>query len=77
LNVEEKALRIKKALFNVQNEMVNDTKAQLNIEKKISSPSSPVPDTPVDDILRRSVKYGLGPTVRFSNEASEIIMGQG
>jgi len=75
LNVE-KTLRIKKDLFNEKG-VLSETKSQSNIERKVSSILPPVPDTPVDDTLRRSVKYGLGPMVRFSNEASEVIMGKG
>jgi hypothetical protein len=76
LNVE-KTLRIKKDLFNEEKGVLSETKSQSNIERKVSSISPPVPDTPVDDTLRRSVKYGLGPMVRFSTEASEVIIGKG
>jgi hypothetical protein len=75
LNVE-KTLRIKKDLFIEEKGVLSETN-QSNIEKKVSSISLPVPGTPVDDTLRRSVKYGLGPMVRFPNEASEVIMGKG
>ena len=76
LNVE-KTLRIKENLFNEEKGVLSETKSQSNIERKLSSTSPPFPDTPVDDTLRRTVKYGLGPMVRFSTEASEVIMGKG
>jgi hypothetical protein len=75
LNVE-KTLRIKKDLFSEEKGVLSET-YQSNIERKVSNISRPVPGTPVDDTLRRSVKYGLGPMVRFSTEASEVIMGKG
>ena len=75
LNVE-KTLRIKKDLFSEEKGVLSETYLS-NIERKVSNISRPVPGTPVDDTLRRSVKYGLGPMVRFSTEASEVIMGKG
>jgi hypothetical protein len=76
LNVE-KTSSIKKDMFTEEEGVISETKSEPNIESKVSSILPPVPDTPVDDTLRRSVKYGLGPMVRFSTEASEVIMGNG
>jgi hypothetical protein len=76
LNVE-KTSGIKKDMFNEEKGVLSETKSMSNIKRKVSSISPPVPDTPVDDTLSRSVRYGLGPMVRFSTEASEVIMGNG
>ena len=45
-------------------------------DDNLDTPTAALAETPSNDNLRRSVKYGLGPQVRFANEASEFIYGK-